>query len=788
MNATDTAPHSAPTVGIDDKPAPLDPTTDVPPENNGTHLIIKQPSLDSVPNGHVYNSLDSPAGTSPMSISPSDSAFVPIQPPAATPPPPPVQADAAEDIKMAETPEAIVEEMLVSSAPSPDLLTNGALNGKITSPEAPNMDADGDVKMEQATHVNGYAETVDAKLATHHDSFTTCRSPNHAVSPHPVDADAGDDARPPPAKRARKYSDADQASIANTASPPPATGSSIQMNEEVTSSPVPAPPTPVSTTTLSIQQHRFCLSTVRSLKKMKDAAAFLHPVDPVALNIPHYSSIIKNPMDLGTIERKLTSSNPQKPDMNPNNPRYNNADEFIADIRLVFTNCLTFNGPDHAISKAGKHLESVFDKQIKNIPPPQVVKPSVKIATPPPPPPPTKKVNPAPPAPARRASTSVPVIRRNDIEQASARPKREIHPPPPKDLPYADVPKKLRKTKVVKDDGSAEQLKFCAKLLVDLHRKQYLNIAQPFYEPVDPVKLEIPAYFKIIKKPMDLSTMRKKLENHEYPNASKFFDDFKLMIRNCFTFNPAGTPVNQAGIELQRLFDEKWKNLPPLREPSRIASIEAQIESMRGNLQALKNQPQKQIKKKKKEPKPAAASTSKTTTSRNTKVPNAANGAVKRKAKKQIPEDDTLSFDQKKDLSEAITKLDGQKLEKVIQIIHEGVPEIRDSTEEIEIEIDLLPVNVLTKLYNFVLRPLRQPPQKRSRATGKGTGTGGLKRKSMDENAEAEKIRQLEERMKLFDNPSGNTTVPTSAPILRHDDSDHSSDSSSDESSGSESE
>lgn len=211
---------------------------------------------------------------------------------------------------------------------------------------------------------------------------------------------------------------------------------------------------------------------------------------------------------------------------------------------------------------------------------------------------------------------------------------------------------------------------------------------------------------------MDMSTMRKKLESHEYLNASKFFDDFKLMIRNCFNFNPSGTPVNQAGIELQRLFDEKWKNLPPLREASeeeeveeedeseeernrasiaiqhsctdvlpdtgRIASMEAQIESMRGNLLALKNQPPKEKKKKKKEPKPVTASTSKSTTSRNAKVTNAGNGTVKRKAKKQIPEDDTLSFDQKKDLSEAITKLDGQKLEKVIQIIHEGVPEIRD--------------------------------------------------------------------------------------------------------------
>ncbi|KAF8446270.1 hypothetical protein L210DRAFT_3619972 [Boletus edulis BED1] len=718
---------------------------------------------------------------------------VPSQPPAATPPPP-VQPDAAQDIKMAETPEGLVQDMLGSNAPSP----HGALNGKITSPDAPNTDADGDVNMAQATHVNGHADTVDVKL---NDSCADHRSPNHLGSPHQADVDG-----PPPAKRARKLSDADLASIANTASPPPATGSSIQMNEEAAPSPIPAPPTPVGAATLSVAQHRFCLSTVRSLRKMKDAAPFLHPVDPVALNIPHYPTIVKNPMDLGSIERKLMSSNPQKPDPNPNNPRYNNADEFIVDVRLIFTNCLTFNGPDHAISNAGKHVESVFDKQIKNLPPPQVVKLPVKIATPPPPPPPpppTKKA-PAPPVPARRPSTSVPVIRRNDIEQASARPKREIHPPPPKDLPYSDPPKKPRKTKVVKDDGTAEQLRFCVKLLAELQRKQHWTVAHPFYEPVDPVKLEIPTYSRIIKKPMDLSTMRKKLENREYLNASKFFDDFKLMIRNCFTFNPAGTPVNQAGIELQRLFDEKWKNLPPLREASeeedeededeseeernrRIATMEAQIESMRGNLLALKSQPQKEKKKKKKESKPAAASTSKSAASRNAKVANAGNGAVKRKAKKQIADDDTLSFDQKKDLSEAITQLEGPKLERVIQIIHEGVPEIRDSTEEIEIEIDLLPVNVLTKLYNFVLRPLRQPPQKRSRLTGKGTGTGGLKRKSMDENVEAEKIRQLEERMKLFDNPSGNATLPTPAPIPRHDDSDHSSDSSSEDSSGSES-
>lgn len=108
---------------------------------------------------------------------------------------------------------------------------------------------------------------------------------------------------------------------------------------------------------------------MRSLKKLKDAGPFLRPVDPIALNIPHYTTVIKNPMDFSTVERKLGSSNPSKPDPNSSNPRYYSADAFISDIRLIFHNCLTFNGPDHAVTLMGKRVEEVFDKQIKQMPP-----------------------------------------------------------------------------------------------------------------------------------------------------------------------------------------------------------------------------------------------------------------------------------------------------------------------------------------------------------------------------------------------------------------------------------
>ena len=203
--------------------------------------------------------------------------------------------------------------------------------------------------------------------------------------------------------------------------------------------------------------------------------------------------------------------------------------------------------------------------------------------------------------------------------------------------------------------------------------------------------------------------MRKKLDNGDYTQAKQFYDDFKLMIRNCFQFNPSGTIVNQAGIELQRLFDEKWKALPPLHEPSdddddddeeldsdeererlrelyashchgfvliafvgAIAQMESKLESMRNEVANMRNQKLKKKKEPPKREKPPVASTSKPAPAKAPKAPS------KKPKKKTVNDDDVLTFDQKKDLSDAIGKLEGSRLERVIQIIHEGVPEIRD--------------------------------------------------------------------------------------------------------------
>ena len=168
-------------------------------------------------------------------------------------------------------------------------------------------------------------------------------------------------------------------------------------------------------------------------------------------------------------------------------------------------------------------------------------------------------------APVRRPSTAGGSFPRRDDAYVAARPKREV--PPPRDQrdyhePPRRVPTKKRFPK--RDDGTIEQLKFCTKLIQEFYRPKFSSIASPFYDPVDYVKLELPHYPKIIKKPMDMASMLSKLNNGEYQDARAFHADFKLMIKNCFTFNPAGTPVHQAGVALNEAFDERWASLPPL--------------------------------------------------------------------------------------------------------------------------------------------------------------------------------------------------------------------------------
>ena len=89
-------------------------------------------------------------------------------------------------------------------------------------------------------------------------------------------------------------------------------------------------------------------------------------------------------------------------------------------------------------------------------------------------------------------------------------------------------------------------------------------IAWPFLLPVDPVAWNIIGYFDVVKHPMDISTVEKKLNAGEYKDTAEFEADVRLIFHNCYIFNTPDNEVYQMGQALEAVFNERWnKKAPP---------------------------------------------------------------------------------------------------------------------------------------------------------------------------------------------------------------------------------
>lgn len=87
--------------------------------------------------------------------------------------------------------------------------------------------------------------------------------------------------------------------------------------------------------------------------KTKGGYYFHEPVDPSRYNIDDYFDIIEHPMDFGTIKKKLTFN------------VYNNVQEFSHDMKLVFDNCVKYNGIENQIAKHALEIKNLFEENMK---------------------------------------------------------------------------------------------------------------------------------------------------------------------------------------------------------------------------------------------------------------------------------------------------------------------------------------------------------------------------------------------------------------------------------------
>uniref|UniRef100_A0A673HF65 Bromodomain adjacent to zinc finger domain protein 2B-like n=1 Tax=Sinocyclocheilus rhinocerous TaxID=307959 RepID=A0A673HF65_9TELE len=133
----------------------------------------------------------------------------------------------------------------------------------------------------------------------------------------------------------------------------------------------------------------------------------------------------------------------------------------------------------------------------------------------------------------------------------STQAKKNTSTPP---APKPDSPACVKRAKTARDNN--RDLGLCRILLAELERHQD---AWPFLTPVN--LKSVPGYRKVIKKPMDFSTIREKLVSSQYQNLETFIIDVNLVFDNCEKFNEDNSDIGRAGHNMRKFFEKRWTEL-----------------------------------------------------------------------------------------------------------------------------------------------------------------------------------------------------------------------------------
>ncbi|KAM7012585.1 bromodomain testis-specific protein isoform 2-T2 [Tautogolabrus adspersus] len=534
---------------------------------------------------------------------------------------------------------------------------------------------------------------------------------------------------------------------------------------------------------------------IKALWRHQFSWPFRQPVDAVALRLPDYYTIIKTPMDLSTIKKRLQ------------NRYYWQGLDCIKDFNTMFTNCYVYNKPADDIVFMAQSLEKLFLQKVSKMPneecevttitskepgkgrktsageirprsivsevvlqqtvtviPPDVPKflqpitLSAHIDT-------TIKKGFKRKAEPTAATSSVvfnsKVFPAEDhsapctllSRQGSGRPIK----PPKKDLPSSEV-KKVR---------LSEQLRCCNEILKELLSKRHSMHAWPFYSPVDAVALGLHDYHDIIKQPMDLSTIKEKMDQREYANAKEFAADVRLMFSNCYKYNPPAHEVVYMARKLQEVFEARYLKVPQELEgcplphlvemvnadrvgnlltsassesesssetersseevAMQLANLEDRLKAVSDQLKRLSQEPQlkpkkkDKLKKEKRSKEKYIARLKHKSSKYRSMVEKMANikssimlanrhniHGLHSKCENEVSSK-PVTYQEMKQLKQDIDKLPGDKLGKLVKIIHARESCLRDSTlEEIEVDFELLKPSTLRALQKFVGACLRK--------------------------------------------------------------------------------
>jgi len=104
---------------------------------------------------------------------------------------------------------------------------------------------------------------------------------------------------------------------------------------------------------LSRSKRDKCLEIIHFLKQFKVSQLFLYPVDPIRDGIPNYFEVIRKPMDIETVYKKINTN------------VYKSVDQWKDDVRTIWKNAKKFNQPGDFAYIEADFLSTVFEEKVK---------------------------------------------------------------------------------------------------------------------------------------------------------------------------------------------------------------------------------------------------------------------------------------------------------------------------------------------------------------------------------------------------------------------------------------
>ncbi|WOL17367.1 transcription factor GTE1 [Canna indica] len=242
-------------------------------------------------------------------------------------------------------------------------------------------------------------------------------------------------------------------------------------------------------------------------------------------------------------------------------------------------------------------------------------------------------------------------------------------------------------------DGSRKEA-VCSKRMQELMR-QFGTIlkqitqhkwARPFMNPVDVKGLGLDDYYEVIKKPMDIGTIKNQMEAKDgsgYKNVREIYADVRLVFTNAMKYNDDRCDIHIMAKTLLEKFEEKWLLLLP-------KVVEEEARQKEEAAQALVNM---QIARE--------ATYAKMAKDTNIEL-DELNSRLEEIRTLVIQKCRKMSTEEKRKLGVGLSTLSPEDLNKALEIIAENNPSFQATGEVVDLDMDAQSESTLWKLKFFV--------------------------------------------------------------------------------------